>query len=590
MMSDRAAGFSVSFLSWFRHRIYILWLFLIVTLTYAPFIGSRVIRMAGDEKVYVSQAIEMAQKGHWFLQTLQGQPDYYKGPLHYILLRIGMLIFGWNTWAVLYMNYLLVFAGACALGALVRKHYEGPSSNGLAVWTGAFFATCTGVYTHFFASQMEAELAGLFAIAFYLLDSTPIESAGLPFWLVAGLIGWSKSPLHAGFAGVSAVLFWFFTGELGARLRNWKSWAAAAAGVLFCVAGYLPAYLYDRQNFIDIYIIRETFSKGDSGQSWTVSFESVLGFYLFPWLLLAFVAYTEFLSKIVQPWKYFFTPKSRRALWLAFSGVLPSFLFFAWHPYHFENYDLPVISGVVLFVAINFGQRTPFFEKLYRVATLLTALVLLILPFGLTVLSHRFEPLAPWWPAYLVPLAWIGTLVSASTLVYCGVIKKFQKLEWIAAGMIGFFLAMGATISVIGERELFDLRQFLRSPQGESVHEMGYYNLQHNIWSEWGFLNFWLGNENVKVVGLHEPADLKRALESGEVVLVPAKGPQEDFKQFVKKEEPSLSLEILPWKRWRTQGKSPSGDPLWKEAWQKRDISVLETDYLIVRLKTAKER
>jgi 4-amino-4-deoxy-L-arabinose transferase-like glycosyltransferase len=575
---------------WNSKRRWIFWILLIVTATYAPFLGHRVIRMAGDEKVYVSQAIEMAQNRHWFLQSLMGVPDYYKGPLHYILIRIGMLIFGWSTWAVLYMNYLIVFGGACALGALVRKYCNEDLKNphrvdGLAVWTGAFFATCTGVYAHFFASQMEAELAGLFAIAFYVLDSTPVESGGFLFWILAGLIGWSKSPLHAVFAGVTAILFWTSQGELVKRARNWKSWAAAIFGVAFCVAGYLPAYLYDRENFVNIYIIRETFSKGDSGQSWTVSFESVLGFYLFPWVLLAFVSYGEFFSKIVRPWKYFFDPKARRALWLAFCGVLPSFAFFAYHPYHFENYDLPVISGVVLFVAIMFDRRSKNVEMAYRIATLFTALIILVLPVGLILLSTHFAPLPEWWPDTLVVTALIGTSASALGLVVFGFVKKFERMDWLAISMIGFFLGMGSTITMIGERELVDLRAYLHSPQAQDIHEIGYYNLHHNIWSEWGFLNFWLGRENIKFVSLHEPEALKKALLDGEVVLVPARGPQQDFKDFVKKEIPEANLEMLPWKRWRTQGRAENGDSLWKTAWDKKDISVLEVDYLIVRRK-----
>jgi 4-amino-4-deoxy-L-arabinose transferase-like glycosyltransferase len=573
-----------------RDRNWIRWIFLIVTMTYVPFIGHRVIRMAGDEKVYVSQAIEMAQNGHWFLQTLQGVPDYYKGPLHYLLLRIGMILFGWNTWAVLYMNYLIVFGGACALGALIRKYCSRDPENisgadGLAVWTGAFFATCTGVYAHFFASQMEAELAGLFAIVFYVLDSTPIESGGFLFWTLAGLIGWSKSPLHAGFAGVTAVLFWLSQGELSKRARNWKAWACALWGVLFCVLGYLPAYLFDRENFVNIYILRETFSKGDSGQSWTVSFESALGFYLFPWVLIAFVTYGEFLSKIVRPWKYFFDPKARRALWLAFCGILPSFAFFAYHPYHFENYDLPVISGVVLFVAIMFDRRSKTSELFYRAAVLITALVILILPIGITLLSVHFAPLPQWWPDNLVLISILGTVASAMGLVVFGFVKKFERMEMLAISMIGFFLALGSTITMIGERELVDLRTYLHSSQAQDVHEVGYYNLHRNIWSEWGFLNFWLGRENIKFVSLHEPDALKKALVSGEVVLVPARGPQQDFKDFVKKELPDVQLDMLPWKRWRTQGRAENGDSLWKTAWDKKDISVLEVDYLIVRKK-----
>jgi len=565
----------------FGSRSWVLWILLILTLVYAPFFGHRMIRMAGDEKVYVSQAIEMAQHGNWFIQRLQGVPDYYKGPLHYILLRIGMMVFGWNPWAVLYMNFLFLFGGAVALGALVRRYCGGDKANGYAVWTGAFFATCVGVYAHTFASQMEVELAGLFAIALYVLDSTPIDAGGFLFWFLAGLIGWSKSPLHAVLAGSAALLFWLVNGELLTRLKNWKTWAAMFSGIAFCTAGYLPAYLLDRENFVNYYIIRETLSKGDSGQSWTISYQSVLGFYLFPWILIAFLTYIDFFSKVFRPWQRFFDPKQRRALSLAICGIIPSFAFFTWHPYHFENYNLPVISGVILFVGLTFANRLPRLETAYRVAIGLTALIVLALPVGMTMLTQQFAPLPAWWPSALLPTVWIATLLSSVGLICFGVIRKIAQPQWLALSMVGFLFSVGCTVTMIGERELFDLNQYLATSQGVNDQEIGYYNLQHNIWSEWGLMNFWIHRN---VVALNEPAELKAALHSGETVLVPARQVP-DFQDFVKKELPEVPLEILPWKRWLTQGKTPGGDPLWKDAWNHHDLSTLEQTYLIVKKK-----
>src|SRR5271169_1005332 len=98
------------------------WIVLIITFTYVPFLGYRIVRTAGDEKVYVSEALEMAAHGNWFVQRLQDQPDYYKGPLHYILVRIGLIVFGHSPWAALYMNYLLLIVGALSIAALVRKY------------------------------------------------------------------------------------------------------------------------------------------------------------------------------------------------------------------------------------------------------------------------------------------------------------------------------------------------------------------------------------------------------------------------------------------------------------------------------------
>src|SRR5687768_16262232 len=90
-------------------------------LLFAPFMGFRVLRTAGDDKVYVAQALEMARDGHWFVQTLADRPDYYKGPLHLALVRVGHLIFGQSMWATLWMNLALLIVGSIALGSAMKR-------------------------------------------------------------------------------------------------------------------------------------------------------------------------------------------------------------------------------------------------------------------------------------------------------------------------------------------------------------------------------------------------------------------------------------------------------------------------------------
>lgn len=558
-----------------------LWLVLIITVVYAPFLGFRVVRMAGDEKVYLSQALEMAAHGQWFLQRLQGVPDYYKGPLHYLLLRIGFIVLGKNAWAALYMNFFLLIGGAISMGALVRKHC--PKWNGGPIWAGSFFATCVGVYTHAFASQMEVELACLFSMGLYLLDQLEDDEPGFLFWLLMGLIGWAKSPIHALLGGVAAVLYWFLTGQLLRRLRNPLCWAAVLSGVAFCALGYLPAYLLDRENFVSIYIEREQLSKvGGSGQHWSVSLVSVLGFYLSPWLLLCVVSYAEALWNLAIARFRPYGSEARRALVMAICWVLPSFLFFAYHPYHFENYNLPVISGVIFFHCLVIAHRSPRWALAYRIALLLTAAVLIVIPCALTALAVHFQPMPAWWPSWIVPLSWVGAGSSVLSLIYFGFVDQMKKMHALAIGMIGFYLTLGSVISVIGERELVDLRAYLRNSDanGERLHRIGYYNLQQNIWSEWGFLNLWTDREFHEI---HDPKELKETLLSGEPVIVPARGPLTDFRAFAEQELPGVRLKWTPWKRWRTQGRAENGDSLWSTAWKSRNLSVLEFDYFIVQ-------
>src|SRR6202023_1065312 len=93
----------------------------------------------------------------------------------------------------------------------------------------------------------------------------------------------------------------------------------------------------------------------------------------------------------------------RRAFLLAMCWVVPSCAFWTYHAYHFENYNLPVISGVVLFISLILGNRSPKFNIAYRVAIVLTALILLLVPIALSALNQHFAPLPSWWPGWLVP-------------------------------------------------------------------------------------------------------------------------------------------------------------------------------------------
>ncbi|MDR3606431.1 MAG: hypothetical protein P4M08_03510 [Oligoflexia bacterium] len=561
-------------------------LILLIASVYAPFMGSRLLRMAGDEKVYISQALEMARHGNWFIQTLQDQPDYYKGPFHYIALRIGFMLFGRTPWAVLYMNLFLLMAGALALASIVRRRFSEWSGGGF--WVGAAFAFGAGIYAHTWASQMEVETAALFAIGLWLLDGVRAGEPGWLFWITAGLIGWTKSPLHSALLGCSAVLFWTLTGEIWGRLKNPKAWLAVLLGVAVCTGGYAPAYLLDRANFWHAYVERELFSKGDTGQHWSVSIVSTFGFYLFPWMLMAFVSYLHFI---------FWLPKlltfssTRRLVLLGIAGFVPSVIFFIWHPYHFENYNLPVISAVWLVIGATWGsiaatrnrpsRSAAFWQLLYSLAFALTAIAILLIPIALTVLDIHFSPMPEWWPAWLLPLVWLGCLVTALGFFYFGVHMRGRRPEWLAISSAGVLWALTAFFAVLGERETLDLRRYLaeRASRNQPT-TLGYYNLNRNIWSEWGYLNFWVNHE---VHGLHTPEALRAAVLQGETILVTSKEDSvTDFKNFMTKEFPGRPLHYIPWKRWRTQGRSPSGEPLWRAAWNQRDLSLLETDYFIV--------
>ena len=561
---------------WSRYTTYLILVAALVA-TYAPFLGTRYIRTGGDEKVYVSQAVEMARDGHWFVQTLEDVPDYYKGPVHYILVRLGAILFGRTPWATLYMNLLFLCVGSVAVAAVVKRRL--PDWKGGAVWAGAAFGMGVGIYAHTFASQMEVELASLCAVAFYLLDRVDREDAGWAFWIVAGVVGWIKAPLHSAFMGVSAVLFWILAGQARAKIKNPKAWLVPIAGILVSIAGFLPAFFADRENFVAKYIIKEIYEKSLTGQPASTPIVSTFGFYLWPWMLLAFVAYVQLVFKFVSLVRDVVV---RRLLILGFCFCAPSVAFFIWHPYRFENYNLPVISGLIVMIAAVWSKRTAFFQKLYGMALGISALAFLLFAIGVSGLALRFSPLPAWWPAWMLPVIWLGALINFWGFIKYGIIGGGRRPDWLAFSAVGGYWALGAFFAVLGQREMVDLKQYLaESVQQRRNVKLSYVNLQRNSWCEWGLMNFWVDRP---VKGLHLPETLKQAILDHDTLLLPNGEANDRFQEFIKKEFPNTKFSYRPWKRWRTHGQTDTGVPLWKDAWDRRSLAPLERDFYIVEV------
>jgi 4-amino-4-deoxy-L-arabinose transferase-like glycosyltransferase len=551
-------------------------------LVYVPFLGNRVVRPAGDDKVYVSQTVEMAKAGHWFLQTLGGEPNYYKGPLHYILLRIGMLLFHTSMWATVYMNLLFVLVAAVALGALVYRNMR--EFEGWAFWVAMAFGVNAGIYSHMFASQMEVEAACLMVLGLFYLDRAGPGRGDFRFWIVAGLLGWLKSPLHSVLLGTSALLFWTWNGELLPRLRSPLAWAAVFTGVLVSAAGYAPAYFFDRENFWNAYVLRETLWKPANGSAWHYPVIPFFTYFLLPWMLPAFVAYLDSFSRLwrrQRPIKA--TPGSRRLVALGVCLILPSVCFFAWHPYRGQNYNLPVIGGLLLIVAATWATRAASWNALYQLSLTLTSLAMLALPVGLTYLSRRFDPLPYWWPSWLLPVIWLGAFLSARGFFREGITFNMARPDSLARRSLWIFLAIGCLNTTLGEREMIDIRDRLYQAKKEGkTLTFSYYNLQKNIWCEWGYLNFMIP---YPVSGLYSQAALEQAVRAGDTILVPGDEWLDDMHQHLDKVFPGAQWRVEPWRRWKTKGKNAQGIPAWQDAWDHKDIRLLERNFYMVQVK-----
>jgi 4-amino-4-deoxy-L-arabinose transferase-like glycosyltransferase len=565
-------------------------LFSCILLVYVPFLGNRVVRPAGDDKVYVSQTVEMARAGHWFLQTLANEPNYFKGPAHYILVRIGIILFGFNMWATVWMNLLLTLLGAVCLARVVQKNMK--EFPGWGFFAGMAFALNAGIYSHMFASQMEVEAASMMAIGVYLLDRAGPGRGDLMFWLCAGFLGWLKSPLHAVFLGVTALLFWTWNRELLPRLRSPAAWGAVVAGILVCSIGYAPAYFWDRENFVMAYVFRETLWKPANGAPWHYPIIPLFSYYLMPWMLPAWVAFADGLTRPFRrrqrPIRS--TAGSRRVVALGLCLMIPSILFFLWHPYRGQNYDLPVIGGLLLVVTSLWASRAHTWDNFYQLSLGLTAAVLLVAVSLITIVTRHFDPMPFWWNSWKLPILWLGFFLSARGLWREGMTLHMARPDSLSRRAVWAFLALGSLLTLLGQREMIDIqdRIYAAKKNGEELH-LSYYNLpKHpdtccsNIWSEWGYLNFMIP---YPTSGVFKDAELVDAARRGDLILVPGDDFLADMKTKLGAQFPVNEWKIEPWRRWKTKGKNAAGVPAWREAWDTRDLTKLEKNFWMVKVK-----
>ena len=91
-----------------------------------PFAVLRHVRIHGDEKVYVGQALEMVRAGHFWQQLQFGDVNYIKGPVHYLLLILGHHLFGFSMLATVYMN--LIFAALAIVAPVSYTHLTLPTN------------------------------------------------------------------------------------------------------------------------------------------------------------------------------------------------------------------------------------------------------------------------------------------------------------------------------------------------------------------------------------------------------------------------------------------------------------------------------
>jgi 4-amino-4-deoxy-L-arabinose transferase-like glycosyltransferase len=448
-----------------------------------PFSFWRHIRVHGDEKVYVAQALEMLRAGHFWQQLQFGDINYIKGPSHYILLIIGHHLFGFSPLSVVYMNLLIGAVAVSVLRAASEHLLSGERQlKGLPAW---LFATSGAFIMFTYSSQMDSALTSLYAIAIslsVLARFTGRDFYYLSLWLVIGFAGTLKSPLHSCLLGVSVLVYFFAGKSLFTELfSSKKRLLFLLAGIFLGGIGYVLPFLLDRDNWLQTFIFREQLNRPRFSDSGIVFLLNNFVINLLPWSFLLLYCVVLAVRRL-RSRSIGIDPVT--SVSLAF--ILPTFLFFFGLGYRAPWYGLPMIAPVALLIVAQL--RTTQFP-LRKVA--ISVMPLSVLMTGVVLICHlAFYKGTPWWTltTTFASLALFTLSFFFLDSVYAGS-KRIRSEIALIFGLACFWYGSLSLTAALGESELSDARELLH----QNSAPLNYDNTKKENFNEWGMMAYMLG-------------------------------------------------------------------------------------------------
>jgi len=406
------------------------------------------IPLTGDQKIYLTIALEMRERGEILIPYLFSAPNFLKPPLQYWATLVGWKLFGFGLFGALAPSVLALFASAWWVKRISGSQTWIPS---------VFFCSTLASMTYGTTSQME-----IWVVLFYLtawglsLNQRP----GLA-WAVAGVMAWIKGPLYPVLWGLG----WMLEKILNRQARELIRVRTLIQILLGVALGLLWFVLASRTHFdqlVGVFMKRENLGKMNTPQGTSIGlwaeFIATL-FPMLPWLV----------------WSVFASPSGER-IWnrnflIAF-GLIPA-IFFTVFPYRVGTYLYPL---------------TPVAIWLMR--------------------EERFEPVGKWkvpglllvWvPAIILALlvlrlgagGWLTISLSGFLLVslaFWAIAHLRFNPAWIALASLMLVTGIRLGGGQLGERDLSTLRS-------QAVGATGVYYWMENedIWHEVGLMSAAIG-------------------------------------------------------------------------------------------------
>jgi len=503
-----------------------------IVVAYLPFAGWMSVPWTGDQKVYLSTAIEMRQQHSVLIPYLFGEPSYYKPPLQYWSTLVGMKVFGYSLWGAFLPSIAVTLLAAIALWSVASRvlpKSEGgpnPSAARAAIW----FIGSIGTATFGMAAQMEIYLVAVslvaWAFALAYLDRPPRDRLSNPWALYAafatvGVLAWVKSPLYS-VLWVVGYLILLVSRREWREFRSLHFYVAGMFGTVVGASWYLAALGLDYDRFVSDYILRETINKrggngGAPGELWL----ALLGFCL-PFTLLTATGIGTLVARA-----------HRRLLGFILAATLPAAIFFTLYPYRVTTYLFVLAPFCAILAAFVEATHEKLAAALQRVtAVALSAAVAYLVWLGLRIgMASGLS---------LVGVTLLGVLACAAGV---RAILRPRFLPWAAIVLVAWLHAVAVTL---GERDLAGLRDFVTSNPHRQV---AMFDDDRNIWHEVGLVSVALKRP---VARLSEVESVLDALDSGHAVVVTEEQAARlipEVHALLDSEEDGRQVVSTPWKR-----------------------------------------
>jgi 4-amino-4-deoxy-L-arabinose transferase-like glycosyltransferase len=431
--------------------------------------------LTGDQKTYLTIALEMKERGDWIIPTLFGEPNFLKPPLQYWATRIGWAVFGFGLWGALLPSVLALVGSADVVDRLSKK------SGALA---GLLFAGTLASMTYGTTAQMEIWVLLFYCWAWYLWW----EGKTLSAFVVTGVMSWIKGPLYPVLWVLSICFEALLKKNLRSLLQNRRFWIGLTGGVFIGLSWYLLAARTHYREMMDMFFLRENLGKVSTshGTPWGLWGEFTAT--LFP-ILIAFAAVLT-TPEFRSAWK------EQRVRWLSY-WVVPA-VFFTLFPYRVNTY-LYLLTPVVIWMMVSAENG---FRRRARISGWLASL------FGAGLLFFVFRMFTGGWMEG--PL--LGGFVA---LIPCWALAHFRgSLRGVALTSVALVSLIRVAAVGVGEGDLAGLKNALALwPDSTFAYVMPH----EDIWHEVGMISAATGK---RMLVLKSEDDAERHIRSGGTLIL----------------------------------------------------------------------